>query len=226
MEWLNEHSGLLVLISAIILVVLVALAIFLMIDLRNRIAVQKLKFLGLSSVDFDTRERYAEITVGNKSLNEVGLAEFGISNGIVNYDLTPLYKEKNGLPTDTRVVVEQRSAITFRLTAEELKKTLLDGEKKQLKKLRVYAIDLTGNRYRGTLAAVKKLLATVLAEEKKGIVRTVIEPAPVVETPVYTPAIPTYQEPETQHTIKNDAPAPLTEELEEEIASPEEEITE
>lgn len=204
MEWLNEHSGLLVLISAILIVFLIIFAIFLMVDLRSRIAVQRLKFLGLSSVDFETRERYAEITVGNKSLNEVGLAEFGISNGIVNYDLTAIYKQKNGLPADSRIVVEQRSALTFRLTTEELKKTLLDGEKKQLKKLRVYAIDLTGNRYRGTLSAVRKLLATVLAEEKKGIVR-----------PVYAPAAPAVP-----------APAPLTEAPEEEVAEPEKEITE
>lgn len=219
MEWLNEHSGLLVLISAILIVVLIILAIFLMIDLRNRIAVQRLKFLGLSSVDFDTRERYAEITVGNKSLNEVGLAEFGISNGIVNYDLTPLYKEKNGLRPDTRIVVEQRSAITFRLSVEELKKTLLDGEKKKLKKLRVYAIDLTGNRYRGSLSSVKKLLATVLTEEKKGIVH----PAFVVTATTPAPVIESYPEPQP---FKDEAPESLTEELEEEIASPEEEITE
>ena len=214
MEWLNEHSGLLILISAVLIVALIILAIFLMIDLRNRIAVQRLKFLGLSSVDFDTRERYAEITVGNKSLNEVGLAEFGISNGIVNYDLPPLYKEKNGLRADTRIVVEQRSAITFRLSVEELKKTLLDGEKKRLRKLRVYAIDLTGNRYRGNLSSVKKLLATVLAEEKKGVVH----PAFVVTT-VPAPVVP--PEPEVQHTFEDEAPEPFTEEPEE-SATPEE----
>ena len=128
MEWLNENSGILVLIIGIIVVAMLALSIFLVMGLRNSIAVQKLKILGLFAVDFDSRDRYAEITVANKSLNEVGVAELGIQNGITNFDLTALYKEKNNLLPDSRVVIEQRSAITFRLSSEELKKALLTGE--------------------------------------------------------------------------------------------------
>ena len=94
MEWLNENSGILVLIIGIIVVAMLALSIFLVMGLRNSIAVQKLKILGLFAVDFDSRDRYAEITVANKSLNEVGIAELGIQNGITNFDLTALYKEK------------------------------------------------------------------------------------------------------------------------------------
>lgn len=172
MEWINENSGILVLIGTILVVALLALCIFLMISLRNRIAVQRLKILGLFAVDFDSRERYAEITVANKSLNDVGIAELGIQNGITNFDLTPLYKEKSGYLPDTRVVIEQRSAITFRLSGEELLKVLLNGEKKPLKKLRFYAIDLTGTLYRGRLRAIQKLLATMLYEQKNGIVYT------------------------------------------------------
>ena len=181
MEWLNENSGILVLIIGIIVVAMLALSIFLVMGLRNSIAVQKLKILGLFAVDFDSRDRYAEITVANKSLNEVGVAELGIQNGITNFDLTALYKEKNNLLPDSRVVIEQRSAITFRLSSEELKKALLTGEKNPLKKLRFYAIDLTGTLYRGNLKAIKKLLATMLNEEKKGIVYQPASPAPKQE---------------------------------------------
>lgn len=235
MEWLNQHSGLLVLISAVLIVALLIFAILLMVSLRNRIAVQKLKFLGLSSVDFDTREHYAEITVGNKSLNEVGLAEFGLQNGITTFDLTALYKQKNGLPADSRVVIEQRSAITFRLTEADLRKALLDGEKKKLKKLRVYAIDLTGNRYRGNLSAIKKLLAAMLVEDKKGISGyDRVMPLPVEEK---EPEKPAYEEPvhlddavaeEIVATTEEPAEEPIAEPIEEPIeeSMPEDDITE
>lgn len=181
MEWLNENSGLLLLIIGVIVVAMLALCIFFVVNLRNSIAVQRLKILGLFAVDFDSRERYAEITVANKSLNEVGIAELGIQNGITNFDLTALYKEKNGLLPESRVVIEQRSAITFRLSSEELKKALLSGEKQPLKKLRFYAIDLTGTLYRGNLKSIKKLLATMLNEQKKGIVYQPELPLPVKE---------------------------------------------
>ena len=89
------------------------------------------------------------------------MAELGIKNGKVNYDLTELYKEKKGMAADARIVIEQRSAISFTLSAEELKKVLIDGAdgKKILKGLKIYAVDLTGNLYQGRAAAVKKLLA-------------------------------------------------------------------
>ncbi len=205
MEWLNENSGILVLIIGIIVVAMLALSIFLVMGLRNSIAVQKLKILGLFAVDFDSRDRYAEITVANKSLNEVGIAELGIQNGITNFDLTALYKEKNNLLPDSRVVIEQRSAITFRLSSEELKKALLTGEKNPLKKLRFYAIDLTGTLYRGNLKAIKKLLATMLNEEKKGIVYQPAPPAPKQEeAPVREPVTEPVQEP----VFQNVQPAP------------------
>ncbi len=161
MEWLNENSGILVLVSAVISIALLVLCVWLIYSLKSKIAVQRLNFLGFYSSDLETHENYAEITVGNKSLNDVGVAELGIKNGKVNYDLTELYKEKKGMAADARIVIEQRSAISFTLSAEELKKVLIDGAdgKKILKGLKIYAVDLTGNLYQGRAAAVKKLLA-------------------------------------------------------------------
>ena len=69
--------------------------------------------------------------------------------------------------TGARIVIEQRRSIGFCLEREELWALLTDGKKgKELKTLRLYAIDLTGNVYQGRIPAVKKLLAGILAAEK------------------------------------------------------------
>lgn len=79
-----------------------------------------------------------------------------------------MYKQKKELSPDARVVIEQRSSISFSLTAEELRRVLIDGEegKKILKKLSIYAVDLTGIMYRGKVSAVRKLLAELVAADK------------------------------------------------------------
>lgn len=172
MDWLNENSGLVVLFAAIVLVILSGVTIALVKSLRDKIAVQKLNFLGIYSVDAETRESYASLTVGNKSINEIGITELGLKNGKVNFDLTDLYKAQKGLSADARIVVEQRSAINFSLNAAELLTVLVDGKngKKVLKNLRLYAVDLTGTLYQGKVPAVKKLLAELAAAQKKGVV--------------------------------------------------------
>ena len=116
MEWLNENSGILVLVSAVISIALLVLCVWLIYSLKSKIAVQRLNFLGFYSSDLETHENYAEITVGNKSLNDVGVAELGIKNGKVNYDLTELYKEKKGMAADARIVIEQRIAFSFSIS--------------------------------------------------------------------------------------------------------------
>lgn len=169
MEWLNEGAGLIALISLIVTVVLSVITICILVGLRNRIAVQKLNFLGFFSTDVETRSNYAELTVGNKSLNEVAVVELGIRNGRVNFDLTSLYRKKCGLSSEVRIVVEQRSSIRFTLTEEELWGVLVDGKKgKTLKKLRLYAVDLTGNLYKGKIPAVHKLLQQSMLRVKAG----------------------------------------------------------
>lgn len=167
MDWLNEHAGLLVLITAVIIIAMVALAIVILYGIRRKIAVQRLNFLGFYSTNTETREHYANLTIGNRSLNDVGIAELGIRNGKVNFPLIDLYKQKKNF-RPTRVVIEQRSSISFSLTAEELRRVLIDGEegKKILKKLSIYAVDLTGIMYRGKVSAVRKLLAELVAADK------------------------------------------------------------
>lgn len=161
MDWLNEGVGLIVLIASVIIILLLAVALFLIFNLRSKIAVQRLKFLGFFSADAITREHFAEITVGNRSLNEVAVLELGIRNGKVSYDLTDLYKEKNGIGKDVRVVIEQRSALRFVLTEEELRMLLVDEKRgKRLGTLRMYVVDLTGTLYQGRIPAVRKLLVT------------------------------------------------------------------
>ena len=160
MEDLNKYAGLIALIVLIAMVLLSGLTIFLIISLRNKIAVQRLKFLGFYSTDAETRETYAEFTVGNRSLNEMGISELGIKNGKVNFDLTKRYKRENRMKPETRIVIAQRSSITCKVSAEDLMKVLVDGKngKQVLNTIRVYAVDLTGPLYQGRVPAVKKLL--------------------------------------------------------------------
>ena len=164
MDDLNKYAGLIALIALIATIVLSGLTIFLIISLRNKIAGQRLKFLGFYSTDAETRETFAEFTVGNRSLNEVGISELGIKNGKVNFNLTKRYKKEMRMKPETRIVIEQRSSITFTVSAEDLMKVLVDGKngKQVLRTLRVYAVDLTGTLYQGRVPAVKKLLNELL----------------------------------------------------------------
>lgn len=180
MEWLNENSGIIVLIASIILVALIGVVVWLLLRLHSKIAVQRLNFLGFYSVDDSTRRRYAGLTIGNKSLNDVGITELGIQNGKVNFPLTEKYKLEKKMQPDTRIVLEQRSSINFDLGCDELRKIIIENDgKKVLKTLRLYAVDLTGTLYRGRIYPVKKLAKEMLAAEKKGVafVETVGEPA-------------------------------------------------
>ena len=165
--WLNENAGIVVLIFGILTIALLAIMLWLVFTLRNRFAVQRLKFVGLYATDVETRTDYAALTVGNRSVSEIAIKELGIKNGGVAFNLTALYKRKEGLDEKARIVIEQRRSIGFCLEREELWALLTDGKKgKELKTLRLYAIDLTGNVYQGRIPAVKKLLAGILAAEK------------------------------------------------------------
>lgn len=136
--------------------------------MRNKIAVQRLTFLGLFSTDHVTRERYADCTIGNRSLNEIALAEIGVRNGKITFNLTDLYKKKANLSPEARIVIEQRNHIRFSLTKSELMPILVDGKHgKELKTLYLYAVDMMGNIYSGKIRSVRSLLAELLAEEQK-----------------------------------------------------------
>ena len=209
--WLNENAGIVVLIFGILTIALLAVMLWLVFTLRNRFAVQRLKFVGLYATDVETRTDYAALTVGNRSVSEIAIKELGIKNGGVAFNLTALYKRKEGLDEKARIVIEQRRSIGFCLEREELWALLTDGKKgKELKTLRLYAIDLTGNVYQGRIPAVKKLLAGILAAEKNAVkngapasfapkpaqtapaVKSTAESAPVVPAPkpAETPVMP------------------------------------
>ena len=185
--WLNENAGIVVLIFGILTIALLAVMLWLVFTLRNRFAVQRLKFVGLYATDVETRTDYAALTVGNRSVSEIAIKELGIKNGGVAFNLTALYKRKEGLDEKARIVIEQRRSIGFCLEREELWALLTDGKKgKELKTLRLYAIDLTGNVYEGRIPAVRKLLAQLLAGAPAK------EPAPSVvpAAPLRRPAAP------------------------------------
>lgn len=167
MEWFNDNSGILVLIFGILLVVGVGFALYALLDMRRKIAVQKLKFLGFYSSDAETHENYAKIIIGNKSINNIGIAELGLCNGKVNFDLTQLYRDKKGLPSDARIVIEQRNSIGFELTQDELLRVVITGEKgkKILNKLYCYAVDFTGNLYKCKVSVVRKLLVEIMKKQ-------------------------------------------------------------
>ena len=167
MNWVNENSGVIVLIMSIVIIAMTAVVLWLLFYLKSKIAVQKLTFLGFYSIQLDERNSYAQFTVGNKSLNDVGIAEFGIRNGKVNFNITSLYREKAGIGRDAKIVIEQRGSVSFQLTAEELKKAIVIGQngKPAVKTLRLYAVDLTGTLHQGTVHGVRKLLKELNAQE-------------------------------------------------------------
>lgn len=161
MEGLNNNAGLIILIVGIILVAILGVVVWLLVELRKRIAVQRLKFIGHFSADVDSRKMVANITVSNRSLNDITITELGIRNGKVNFDYTDLYKKQSRLSKDARVVVGQRDAIRFAISAEDLVKSLIQNEKGKvvLKKVSVYAMDSTGIAYMGKVSDIRKLLA-------------------------------------------------------------------
>lgn len=167
MNWINENSGVIVLIMSIVIIALAAIALWVLFYLKGKIAVQKLSFLGFYSIQLDERNSYADFTVGNRSLNDVGIAEFGLRNGKVNFNITSLYREKAEMGPEAKIVIEQRGSVNFQLTAEELKKAVVIGSngKRYVRTLRLYAVDLTGTLHQGKVNAVRKLLKELSAME-------------------------------------------------------------
>ena len=206
MEWLNENAGLVVLISTIVTVILLIIAICILWGVRNKLAVQKLNFLGFYSTDAETRVNYAELTYGNKSLGEIAIVEIGILNGKVNFDLTSFYRKKCGIAPNVRLVIEQRNSLRFTMSEQELWSVLIDGKKgKVLKKLRLYAVDLTGNIYRGRIPTVQKMLKHSMARVKAGLMPpppplSQAQPAP---EPTYVPQA---EQPRGKHRTATHAP--------------------
>lgn len=171
MDWFNENAGVMTLILLIVSIIAFAFLIVVMMTLKNRIAVQRLKMVGFYSKNVASRENYAEFTVGNRSLNDVSVKEIGIKNGKINLDFTALYLQKAGLTPGTRVVIDQRSSLTFRMTEEELASVYLDTPKgKKLHRLRLYIVDLPGNVYYGNMHAVRKLLSEKLKRQPEDAV--------------------------------------------------------
>lgn len=185
--WLNENAGIVVLVFGVLTLALLVTVLWLVFTLRNRFAVQRLKFVGLYATDVDDRTDYASLTIGNRSVSEIALKELGVKNGRIAFNLTALYRKKEGLDEKAHIVIEQRRSIGFRLEREELLALLVDGKRgKVLRTLRLYAIDLTGNVYEGRIPAVRKLLAQLLAGAPAK------EPAPsaVPAAPLRRPAAP------------------------------------
>ena len=169
MDWLNENSGVLVLIFSIIIIVLSALCVWLLFNLHSKIATQKLKFAGFYSVNRDAKKRYASLTIGNKSINDMIINEIGIQNGKVNFPLTDVYRRRNSLTQNARITIEQRNSLNLELLCEELRQFVLEKNGKTiLQTLRIYAIDMTGTTYSGKISTVRKLMVEMLKAEKNG----------------------------------------------------------
>ena len=161
MDKLNANAGLIILIVGVVLMLILGVVIWLLVETRKKLAVQKLKFIGHFAADPDTRRMVANITISNRSLSDITITELGLRNGKVNFDYTDAYKKQFRLGRDARVVVGQRDAIRFTLSAEELVKSLIQNTKGKivLKKICVYAMDTTGVPYIGKVSDVKKLLS-------------------------------------------------------------------
>ena len=200
MQELNENAGLIILIVGVIVLVLLGVVIWLLLETRKRLAVQRLKFIGQFSADPDTRRMVAQITISNRSLSDMTLTELGLRNGKVNFNYTDAYKEQSKLNKDARVVVGQRDALRLTLSAEQLVKTLIQNKngKIVLKKICVYAMDSTGVAYKGKVADVKKLLAD-LAKNGVDYLPPAFDPAKTV-APAEKPAAPSFTAPAPEPT--------------------------
>ena len=165
--WLNENAGVIAFVVGIVAIVLLGIALWILFALRSQFCVQMLKFTALYATDRVSRERYASLTIGNRSVREVAVKEIGIKNGGVAFDLTALYRSKKGLAEQAHIVIEQRASIDVSLSVDELMSLLPeDGKGGRLGTLRLYAIDLMGNVYQGRIGSVRKLLSDVLRARK------------------------------------------------------------
>ncbi len=191
--WMNENAGLLVLILGAALIALTIVVLCIVLSLRNCFTTQRLKFAGLYAMDVNTRQAYAALTVGNRSVSEIVIKEIGIKNGRVAFDLTPLYRTKHRMDGRARIVVEPRHSVDFTLSVQELSGVLVEGRKGGAK-LRLYAVDLVGNLYQGRIRAVEKLLADSLAGKVPAPAspapqpQPAPQPAPVRPAPLEEPA--------------------------------------
>ena len=104
-----------------------------------------------SSLGRGVRPQEVVFTSGGTEANVLAL--FGIAEAVRAKD-----------PARTRIVIEQRHSIDFSVSVSELEGVLVDGKNgKQLRTLRLYAVDLMGNLYQGRIDAVRKLLSDVMA---------------------------------------------------------------
>ena len=71
--WINDNTGILLLIWGAVIAALLGIALWLLFSLRGQMGERRLRFTGLNAVDRITRSRYAALTVGNRSLREVAL---------------------------------------------------------------------------------------------------------------------------------------------------------
>ena len=170
MEFLNNNAGIISLIFGILAVVGVVVTLIYLLDMRKKIAVQKVKFLGLNEVDLQNRKAFAKIVVGNKSVNDMALIEFGVRNGKVSFNLTGTYNAKKGVSETERIVIEQRNTVTICLDENELQQfyTLNKKGKKVVSKIYAYAVDSTGNYFVGRLKEVERLVKALVRPNKDG----------------------------------------------------------
>ncbi|MDE6274102.1 MAG: hypothetical protein K2L87_03535 [Clostridiales bacterium] len=170
MNWLEEHSGLLVLICSVLIIALLAVIIYAVCDVRKKIASQKINFLGLYEVDPNTHVAYAKLTFGNKSINNLGITELGIKNGGVNIPFTAEFRAQKRLGDTARIIIEPRCAIDLLLDTAMLRKVVFEkNDKKVLKTLRLYAIDVAGTCYQGKAKAVKRLVHELMVADENGV---------------------------------------------------------
>lgn len=163
MEAINQNAGIILLIIAIFFAMIVGVVVYLLISIHGKLAVQRIKFIGQFSADPDTRRMVANITLSNRSLSDVTITEIGLRNGKVNFNYTEAYKQQSNLNKDARIVVGQRDAIRFSLSAEDLAKTLIQNYKGKiiLRSVYVYAMDSTGISYQGKVSDIRKLLKEI-----------------------------------------------------------------
>lgn len=126
-------------------ILILAICIYLIVRLfllEKSIAHGKVKLIARIEIDPDSMEGSIKLNVVNRSFNNVDIRGFGFKHYNHDYDFMKEYREAHELRDNEKIIIGARETLesTIDLTMMEAKLN-----SKNIKKFRVYAIDVYGN---------------------------------------------------------------------------------
>ncbi len=165
MEWMNENSGLLVVIVGAVLLLFVIVLLLQLWSLNRKIISQRLNFLGMYSKQAENNQTYVKLVIGNRALADFGFTEIGLRCGKSTVNLTNVYRSKQGIPAEMRLSIEQKNAIELSLSEQEMKSYVLPNGKK-CTSFSLYIVDTVGKIYMKKMANIKRFAKEIDRENK------------------------------------------------------------